>query len=1262
VSVLVGKERRSGALIAHVVPEKGAGLEWTIKQVCRDFLKLGLAGKVIVKADQEPALVSLIEGVVKMRGDAETVPEWSPIGESQANGKAERGVQTIEGLVRSHKLELEEKIGAEVKVESPVFAWLVEHAADLHNKFHVYADGKTSYEKVKGRKYKGEILEFGQAVHHRVPGKTQGGLMAPRWLPGTWIGKRFSSEEHVVATASGKIVRTRAVRSLPTGSMWRKEEIEKIVGLPWKPSGEIAGDGERLPDLPRAVEIKPEEPPEEPKVRGMKIMPKHLVKVGHTKGCPKCIALRSGQRTHVSLGHSAACRKRIEEELRMDGEMSKDVERANQRRNEYLTKQVEQADEENENKKRKVAQENPEERIEEGASSSSSGQNAPVADPEKVDSVDDGDIELEEVDQEPGEEDKKRKREEGDDGGEDAPPHRSLTLPAVDDKRKHEGEREEPAKALRTTERGAYARDMAKITEDEDMANFLGISERQVRTRGESLCDVAEIFSPPRTTRRALERGAKGGFSLDVDHEDPWTGRKWNLLDPKTQDAARSLVRRTRPRLLIASPPCTLFSQLLNISGGVKDEKKWSEAVQMVEFAVEMCILQHRAGRKFIFEHPAGAKSWKLPCLEKLRDITGVEAVVLNMCRFGMELEDKMGRGLVYKPTRIVTNSRTIAEKVGLRCVGGHRHVHLESGRAKLAARYPQSLSDAFLDGLAIEEAFEGGAKEMLMKLTECSDMCDKEEEKAIRESLRGIDDVTGEELDPVLVTRARGEEMKGFEEFGVYEYVLREVAEKDEEGKFIGTRWVDHNKGTAESPEVRSRLVGQEFARGEVRDDLFAATPPLLASRMLLSATASRSRHGPGDHRIMLLDVKKAFLYGKIQRKVYIELPKEDPKSESGRYVGRLIKAMYGTRDAPQVWQAEVRRTMEELGFKPLVSTPCVYVNRETGVRAVAHVDDFLCAGPRGRLEEFKEELMKRYQMKGQMLGPGVKEVREGKFLGRTIRWGEQGIEWQGDDKLRTALLKEWMMERSSVVSTPGVKEEREKRGPDIEILDKKRVARFRRAAAQLNYISLDHPKLAYASKEISREMSKPTEEGERKIKRAVRYLQGDHGNVYVYKWQDQPKVMTGYADSDWAGCTKTRRSTSGGLVMHGGHLMAHWSRTQTGVALSSGEAELNAALKAACELIGARVMCEELGFQYDLKIYGDSSAARGTLARQGSGKIKHLETKQLWLQERIQQEELDYIKIPRAINLADAFTHHWTGPDSNEHFRKMNVKTLTS
>lgn len=230
-------------------------------------------------------------------------------------------------------------------------------------------------------------------------------------------------------------------------------------------------------------------------------------------------------------------------------------------------------------------------------------------------------------------------------------------------------------------------------------------------------------------------------------------------------------------------------------------------------------------------------------------------------------------------------------------------------------------------------------------------------------------------------------------------DYALREVAEKDGGGKFAGTLWVDHKKGSDETPEIRSRLVGQEFAKGEIRDDLFAATPPLTASRLILPSLASRGKKRPGNRRAMPLDVKKAFLYGRLTRTVYIELPMEDAVAKTGKCVGSLRKATCGLRDAPQAWQGEVKRTMEELGFKAAVSTPCAYFNGKSCVRGVAHVDDFLCTGPKDALEKLLADLKEKYQMKVKMLGPG------GARSLRASSWGERC------DGLKKALSRKGMI-----------------------------------------------------------------------------------------------------------------------------------------------------------------------------------------------------------------------------------------------------------
>ena len=87
------------------------------------------------------------------------------------------------------------------------------------------------------------------------------------------------------------------------------------------------------------------------------------------------------------------------------------------------------------------------------------------------------------------------------------------------------------------------------------------------------------------------------------------------------------------------------------------------------------------------------------------------------------------------------------------------------------------------------------------------------------------------------------------------------------------------------------------------------------------------------------------------------------------------------------------------------------------------------------------------------------------------------------GDQKILKDMLVEWEMEQSSSVTTPYVKEEGGQAGEGGESVvnpdDSARVTRFRRAAAKLNYLALDDPRISFASKQISQVMSAPTIEG---------------------------------------------------------------------------------------------------------------------------------------------------------------------------------------
>ena len=108
------------------------------------------------------------------------------------------------------------------------------------------------------------------------------------------------------------------------------------------------------------------------------------------------------------------------------------------------------------------------------------------------------------------------------------------------------------------------------------------------------------------------------------------------------------------------------------------------------------------------------------------------------------------------------------------------------------------------------------------------------------------------------------------------------------------------------------------------------------------------------------------------------------------------------------------------------------------------------------------------------------------------------------------------------------------------------------------------------------------------------------------------------------------------------GSHLIKTWAKTQTSVALSSAESEFYATLKAAQESIGVIAMCRELGLTLKARVLVDASAALGVAQRLGVGRIRHLETGALWLQEQELRKVLSLNKVPGSSNCADAMTKY--------------------
>ena len=467
--------------------------------------------------------------------------------------------------------------------------------------------------------------------------------MEARWLPGVWLGKRWTTDEHIVALPGGTVARAREVRPMPDDQAFDSEIVKAIVGLPSDPSG--SGEPVRAPrDVPRVPVPREAAPVREATVRRVIIKRAYLERFGYTDGCRKCRDIQRGEESLGTVGHSEECRKRIEEEMTKDPELKKRLEAAEERQTKYMAEKVQEGD----------------------------SRNAPAVEPSvpaaeekeaEVDAAqvpvgDDSDQDLPEAGEEEEPEAKRARLRTASEGGASAAESENFDeqpenkRPRTDlhtmeqskigswadwtsDEEREEGVEHECQssvlppdeltcghcgsrfasknklfKHLRSLGLEAKGRAVtfeateAELQSLDRTAAKRGSQRRRAQVRRVSKYDVCEMFSPPRMASMAAKMGLRGGWSLDVAASCPKTQRVWNLL----QDAreAKRLLQQDAPGLLIMSPPCTLFSSFQNLcTNGLPEArcpKQWQEAIEMVICSVEMARVQMRQGGKFVFE------------------------------------------------------------------------------------------------------------------------------------------------------------------------------------------------------------------------------------------------------------------------------------------------------------------------------------------------------------------------------------------------------------------------------------------------------------------------------------------------------------------------------------------------------------------------------------------------------------------------------------------------------------------------------------
>jgi len=327
----------------------------------------------------------------------------------------------------------------------------------------------------------------------------------------------------------------------------------------------------------------------------------------------------------------------------------------------------------------------------------------------------------------------------------------------------------------------------------------------------------------------------------------------------------------------------------------------------------------------------------------------------------------------------------------------------------------------------------------------------------------------------------------------------------------------------------------------------------PVVNSVALRALLAMAAQHG---YAINSFDVPNAFLKGVLKETVYMHQPKGTQKGGPD-FICKLIKCLYGLKQASREFYTLLRDFLLSLGFQSLDSDPCIFkLLRNADVCFVAiHVDDGCVIYSSDSIRQFIDDaLMSKFGITlntsfNRLLGIEVHQSADRHTISLTQK------------QYHIDALDEFGLADCKPVSTPynsalPLSETMAPSSPE-EIAFMSNVP-YKSAIGTLQF-SAQHtrPDIAFAVNKVSQYSNNPGPQHWVAVKRIFRYIKGtlDHGIILTK--HDSTQYLVGYTDADWGGCTDTSRSTTGYLFLWHGNLISWHCQRQHVVALSSSEAE---------------------------------------------------------------------------------------------------------
>ncbi|CAL2256677.1 unnamed protein product [Prunus armeniaca] len=484
------------------------------------------------------------------------------------------------------------------------------------------------------------------------------------------------------------------------------------------------------------------------------------------------------------------------------------------------------------------------------------------------------------------------------------------------------------------------------------------------------------------------------------------------------------------------------------------------------------------------------------------------------------------------------------------------------------------------------------------------------------------------------------------------------DLVELPEGVKPIGCKWVFKTKkdSMGNIERFKARLVAKGFTQKEGIDysETFSPVSTKDAFRIIMALTAQY------DLFLHQMDVKTAFLNGRLDEEIYMVQPEGFIKEGEEHLVCKLKKSIYGLKQASRQWYLRFDEVVSSQGFTENPVDECIYLkfSGSNFIFLVLYVDDILLATNNLSMLAAKFFLSSHFEMKDM----GEASYVLGVEIHRDRSRGMLGLSQKGYIE---RVLKRFNMLSCASGEVPITKGDKLSRAqsPQNELEKEEMKNRpYASLVGSLMYAQVcTRPDIAFAISVLGRFQANPGNAHWIAAKKVMRYLQRTKSFMLVYQRQESLELV-GYCDSDFAGCLDDLKSTSAFVFLLAGGAVSWKSSKQSTVAASTMQAEFVACYEATIQaswlknfITGLRVVDS---IARPVQIFCDNSAtvfySRNNKRSAGT---KHLEIKFLLVREKIKQGQTRIDHISTHDMIADPLNKAIPNSIFKRHVTSMGI-----